>query len=504
MIKHYARFVLSKGALALISALAALQTAQGTITWSGGTNTVLADQTQQDTQIVVIGGTNTVQGLSGPPAGSTSGGTLRLIGGNPNGMQITGATITLNSDATSPGRLLIQGNLFTNASSVTANINTGGAAANPGNLDLGSGTRVFTIAPGTVSAPNPDLSIAASLSNGGLEKAGTGILALSGNNTYAGGTMLDEGTLYINSASAIGTSFFTVDGPNTAIDNRSGGPLTLTNNNQFNLSGGDLNFTGSNDFNLGTGIFVMSNADRTINIATLGATLTVGGRIQDSGQDLALIKTGPGILVLGGNNLYAGLTNLNGGTLVLNGSTSNGVSTSASTTFVNNGSVNGNVSISGNLQGVGPIHGSLFVNTGGVANFSAGTVQIDGGIVNNGTLILRQGAQINGETGITNNGVLDLTTAGSFNPPNYTNNGTVIDAGVVKAKSISKSGASVTVKIDSYTGHSYRLQKSSNPDAGSFTTTADQPQTGTTGTVLTFTDSSASGSPTFYRIAVDS
>src|SRR4051812_9088263 len=318
-------------------------TVHATITWSGGTNTVNADQTLQDSQIVITGGSNTVLGLSGPPPGSASGGTLRVtIGGS--GLQITGASLTLNSDNTSPGRLLTEGNVSTASSSVTDVIASGGSANNPGKVDLGSHTALFTIAAGTVPAAAPDLSITASVANGGLQKAGAGIIALSGNNTYTGGTMLDAGSFYINSSTAIGMGFFTVSGPNTTIDNTSGGPLALTNNNQFNLSGGDFNFAGSNDLNLGTGIMVMSNGNRSINVMNAAATLTIGGRVQDAGQNLGLTKTGAGTLVLGGNNLFSGITTVNGGALILNGATSNGVSVSANTTFVNNGSVNGNVS----------------------------------------------------------------------------------------------------------------------------------------------------------------
>ncbi len=489
-------------AVALISSV--VSSAEAAITWSAGTNTVGADQVLQDTTILVTGGTNVVQGLSGPPAGSTSGGILRLIGGG-GGLQITGATITLNSDNTSAGRLLLQGNVFTGAASVTSSIANGGSATNAGNVDLGSGTRVFNIAAGSVPSAGPDLSITANVADGGLEKSGPGIIALSGDNTYAGGTMLDAGTFYINSPTAIGTSFFTVAGPGTTIDNTSNGAVTLSNNNQFNLSGGDLNFAGTKDLNLGTGILVMSNASRTITVGNLAATLTVGGRIQDSGQNLGLTKSGPGALVLNGQNLYSGSTNLNAGSLILNGSTSNGVSTSQGTTFTNNGSINGDVSVSGAMSGLGAIHGSLVVNNTGTANFSGGTVQIDGGVVNNGTFILRNGAQLTGLTGFSNTGVLDLSTAGPFNPPNYTNSGTVIDASVIKTKSISKAGATVTVKIDSYSGHTYQLQKSTTSlDPSAFTANVGPAQNGSTGAVLTFSDSSASGAKAFYRIAVDS
>ena len=177
---------------------------------------------------------------------------------------------------------------------------------------LAAGPDSSQFAAGSVPSAGPDLSITAQVSDGGLEKAGAGIIALSGPNTYTGGTELDAGTFYINSATAIGAGFFTINGAGTTIDNTSGSPITLSNNNQFNLTAGDLTFIGTNDLNLGTGIMVMTNANRTISITDSSATLTVGGRIQDAGQDLSLTKAGAGTLVLNGENLYGGTTTVNG------------------------------------------------------------------------------------------------------------------------------------------------------------------------------------------------
>ncbi len=474
--------------------------ASATITWSGGTNTVAPDVTLQDTDIVITGGTNTVQGLAGPPAGTSAGGVLRLQTGG-SGLQITGSGVTLNSDNTSAGVLLLQGNVVTSASSVSAFILNGGAATNFGMVDLGSATRLFTVASGTVPAPNPDLNVTAKVIDGGLEKAGAGIISLSGPNTYTGGTMLDAGSFDINSSTAIGTGFFTINGPNTTIDNTSGSPITLTNNNQFNLTNGDLTFTGSNDLNLGTGIMVMTNADRTINITNSSATLTVGGRIQDAGQDRGLTKAGPGTLVLGGNSLYTGPTNVSDGEVVLNGSLGNTtVDVGVNGTLINNGTVNNNVTVDGVLAGAGTINGNLNVDNTGLVDVTGGTITVNGNIVNNGLFVLGGGGQIAGGGSFTNNSTLDLQTAGAP-PPNLTNNGTIIDASVIKTKSIVKSGQTVTVQIDSYTGHMYQLQKASSPTFAS-PSNVGPAKPGSTGMTLALTDMGATGTSSFYRIVV--
>ena len=493
-------------ALAFVATLMLASNALATITWSGGTNSVNPDQTLQDTDIVISGGINTVKGLAGPPAGTTSGGILQVNPGG-GGMQFTGATVTLNSDASSPGTLKIQGPqgvqpaVSTNSSATTALIANGGNALAFGVLDLGSHTVLFNISSGTVPSGGPDLSVTAVMADGGLEKAGTGIISLSGPNTYTGGTMLDAGSFDINSSTAIGTGFFTINGSNTTIDNTSGSPITLANNNQFNLTNGDLTFTGSNDLNLGTGIMVMTNADRTVSITNSSATLTVGGRIQDAGQDRGLTKAGPGTLVLGGNSLYTGPTNISDGEVVLNGSLGNTpVEVGVDGTLINNGTMNNNVTVDGVLGGAGTINGNLTVDNTGLVDVLGGTITVNGNIVNNGLFVLGGGGLIAGGGSFTNNSTLDLQTAGAT-PPNLTNNGTIIDASVIKTKSIVKSGQTVTVKIDSYTGHMYQLQKASSPTFASPNNVATA-KPGSTGTTLALTDMSATGTSSFYRIVV--
>ena len=58
------------------------------------------------------------------------------------------------------------------------------------------------------------------------------------------------------------------------------------------------------------------------------------------------------------------------------------------------------------------------------------------------------------------------------------------------------------VTIDGYTGHTYQLQRSSSLTDDVFTNLGSS-QSGTTGTVLTFTDSSPSPTQGFYRVQVD-
>ena len=154
------------------------------MTFAGGTSTINSGGIVEDGHVSITGGTNTVQG------GATEG-LLHLLSAGV-GLQMTGATLTLNSDATHPGRLLLDGDVSTIASSTTSVIANGGNATNAGKIDLNTGTRNFTVAAGTTSS-GIDLSISANITNGALTKAGAGTLELTGANTYnaVGGTYIN-------------------------------------------------------------------------------------------------------------------------------------------------------------------------------------------------------------------------------------------------------------------------------------------------------------------------
>jgi len=119
------------------------------------------------------------------------------------------------------------------------------------------------------------------------------------------------------------------------------------------------------------------------------------------------------------------------------------------------------------------------VASGGTTQFSGGTFTVNGGITNNGTLILSNGAQITGYSSFINNGVI-------INPT---------PAGAVTA---SRSGNTVSVSIPSNTGYAYQLQYSSELSGESFTNVG-APQLGT-GTTLVFTDPNATASSGVYKV----
>lgn len=117
---------------------------------------------------------------------------------------------------------------------------------------------------------------------GRLVKEGAGTLALGGTNTYAGGTVVEAGTLRVARDANLG-----------------GGALTL-NNSRLHATAG---FATGRDATL-TGRASIDTDNR--------ATLQWRGTVDGAGR---LVKQGLGTLVLDGDNRYAGGTEVNAGTL---------------------------------------------------------------------------------------------------------------------------------------------------------------------------------------------
>ncbi len=132
---------------------------------------------------------------------------------------------------------------------------------------------------------------------GGLEKFGSGTLTLSGANTYAGGTTVDEGTLAVGNADAIPAG---ADKGDVEVD----GTLDLGG---FGIALNGLNGYGT----LTSGV----SGSCTVSVGDNDASTAFYGTIEDGAGTLGLTKIGDGMLTLSGECTYSGDTTLTAGAL---------------------------------------------------------------------------------------------------------------------------------------------------------------------------------------------
>lgn len=356
--------------------------------------------------IIGAGATQTIGALTfgGPNATSTS--TNRVFLNGP------GSTLTLGGDVTYIA---------------TNNPLMAGIYGTTGTLNLG-GNRVFNIGDSS-SASTAELVIASALAGTGfsLTKTGAGWLALTGSNTYTGGTTISAGTLELNNSTVLGdivnnaslvvnnsvdgTYSGNISGTGAVIKGINTSILTLTGNNTFT---GGLTLNGpvsvSSDSNLGaaSGSLTFNNnslittanmalaSTRSVVLASgstyggfspnSGTTLTYGGVISGLG---GLYKWNSGTLTLTGANTYAGGTTISSGILQVGangtiGSILGNIVDNATLTFARSD----NVTFANIISGTGG-----FVQAGaGTLIFSNNNTYAGGTLISNGTLQLGNGA----------------------------------------------------------------------------------------------------------------
>lgn len=162
--------------------------------------------------------------------------------------------------------------------------------------DSGTAGRVVTLGPSIVSGPIKDS--ANGQGSSGLSMTSAGTYALSGSNTYSGGTLFN------------GNVYYTLDLGNKSALGKETGSLTFAQGNLTIRASADLG--GSN---------AISNAiamNATTHPLTVGGSNNVAfaGNLTGSGR---LTITNTGVTTLSGTNSYAGPTAVNGGTLVFGG-----------------------------------------------------------------------------------------------------------------------------------------------------------------------------------------
>jgi autotransporter-associated beta strand protein len=325
-------------------------------------------------------------------------------------------TLTFNANAgafilssTGGFTLTLQGGITNNSTSIETinNALTLGAAqtwnAASGNLVFGgniaNGGFLLTMSGASNTSGSGIIS-----GTGGLTKSGTGTLTLSGANTYSGATTLSSGTLNINSATAMGTGAFAINGG--TIDNTTGSSLTLTNTNAVTF-GGNFTFGGTNNLNLGTGAITNNAANRTITLGGSNSTLTLGGTMTNgAGANQTTTVNGAGnTLSLGGYALSNNATNridiINGtGNVTITGVVANGgTSTLSGLTYSGSGVLT--------LSGANTYGGATTVNAGtliAAANNALGSTAHVNTVNSGATLGIQGGVTLNSNETISISG----------------------------------------------------------------------------------------------------
>lgn len=323
----------------------------------------------------------------------------------------------------------------------------GGTTVSAGTLQVGNGSAGASLPSGGSVVNNSALvfnhSDSLAVSNvisgtGSITKLGTGTLTLTAQNTFTGGTTVNQGVLYANAVNsaygAMGYGNVTVNNGGTILvggDNsfvggatsgtktitiNAGGTITNTANtchlNALVMNGGTLAAATANaafgNWNLDCGVSTPGNG-RSSSIAggnaaltqtggtvfNIGAgdTLTVSAALDHVGDypytpDTGLIKTGSGTLVLSGANTYKGDTTIKAGTLRLN------VAGSTATAFrvASGAAIDLNYSgtyVVGNFYTNGvPLPNGIY-NAGNLAGFitGSGSVQVVAAIPRSTTVI---------------------------------------------------------------------------------------------------------------------
>ncbi len=465
--------------LLLAFSLLSLSSAQAASTWNGGGadgnwstggNWTGGTPTSANTTDLIFAGTtrlgtagtplnqdigtpmtlNSLTFASGAGAFFLGGGALRFDGG-------ASSTITQSSSSAQS----IANNFSAPSSNSTTTITL-----------AGNGTGLVTLS-GIIATGNGQRDYA-------LVKSGTGTFALTGANTYAGGTTINGGTISVNSASSLGTGALSLNAGTLEISTGFSTSRTITlgdvastfqidpsqtytvtsaigGTGALNKTGtGTMVLSGSNTFSGGAvvtaGTLQISANDRLANagnVTVSGGTFdlqtftdTVGAVSLTSGS---IIGTGTGALTGSSYDVQSGTVSaILAGTGALTKSTSGTVTLTGANTYSGGSTINAGTVIVNSAASLGATSGGLALNAGTVEvatgfstsrvytlGNSASTIQVDP----SQTLTIT--SAIGGTGALNKTGTGTLTLSGT----NTYSGGSIINSGSVIANSAASLGA---------------------------------------------------------------
>ena len=269
-----------------------------------------------------------------------------------------------NPSVFTPDQILIGSGctLADNSSLTFNNANSGITLLGPGNATISPGGNT------SIAEPITDVTNGVS-SASSLTVNGSGILLLSGSNSYSGGTIISAGTLQLGTTNSL--------------------PIgNVTDNSWLDLNSNSVTINVLS----GSGIVdTIAGGTPTLTMGANGGSGTFSGTIENIGGILSLVKVGAGSQTLSGPLTYSGSTLVAGGTL--NVSSAAGVPSSPGNLTVSNGAV-----LNGDASTGNPFTANNIV-IGTNSTYSLTLNSVANGMNGNGSLTLQDNAVIGANYG---------------------------------------------------------------------------------------------------------